>query len=152
MSRSRGTSEDPLQEAIAVFARARYAREPARYVEHTRRSAAALLESVLKAAGEAGYEVRTDAQNQRFIKRPGEGSGLLRISSDQTGIHLAYFNLGQWSVVPDPKLEYDPARGLFVGAAPDESRYPMPGAPRQPPRMSGATTVALAIVAAFDRG
>jgi hypothetical protein len=151
MSRSRG-AEDPLQESIAIFSRARYAREPARFVEHTRRAAASLLESVLKAAGEAGYEVRTDPQGQRFIKRPGEGSGLVRISSDHTGIHLAYFNLGQWSVVPDPKLEFDPARGVFVGAAKDESRYPLPGSPRQPAPMSAATTVTLAIVAAFDRG
>jgi|HubBroStandDraft_1064217.scaffolds.fasta_scaffold46578_2 hypothetical protein len=151
MSRSRG-AEDPLQEAVAVFTRARYAREPARFVEHTRRAAAALLESVLKAAGEAGYEVRADPQGQRFIKRPGDVAGLLRISSDNTGIHLAYFQLGEWKVVADPKLEYDPAKGLFVGAMTDESRYPMPGSSRQPPRMSAATTVAIAIVAAFDRG
>src|ERR1700722_1290025 len=119
MSRSRG-GEDPLQEAVAVFSRARYAREPAKFVEHTKRAAGALLENVLKAAAEAGLEVRADAQGQRFVKRPGEGSALLRISSDNAGIHLALFNMGQWSVVPDPKLEFVPARGVFVGAAVDE--------------------------------
>jgi hypothetical protein len=141
MSRSKGV-EDPHQDAVAILTRARYAREPHKLTEHARRAAAALLESILKVATEAGYEVRADAQSQRFIKSPGGGTGLVRITSDATGIHLAYFQLGQWAVVADPMIEFDPVKDVFVGLTTDESRFPLPGSPRQPPRTHAMTVVA----------
>ncbi len=151
MSRSKG-AEDPHQEAVAILTRARFRAEPQKLMQHVRRAAATLLESVFKAAAEAGYEIRVDPQGQRFIKCPGASAGLLRVSADLTGVHLAYFNMGQWSVVPDPQIEFDAVKGIFVGCATDESRFPLPGSPRQPPRMNATTVVAAAVVAAFEKG
>lgn len=128
-------------EAKAIFARSHEKRDPIMHYRGREEAAHALLEAVVLAAKEAGYDVGPE-RGMQVISHHRQGAVYLWVADNVLCLGTAD---GKRKELP---IEYDAALGMFVGKDDDEFYVPEPGKPKQ--RRSAVAALAEVVVEMID--
>jgi hypothetical protein len=138
------------KDGFGIFARARAQKFGHENVAAKRADAKKLCEAVANAAVSAGYSQDVDKQGNTLIKPNRERSGAVWLTFNEDGVHVGYENYNvQQTRVLDPEIEYDVARGEWVGKSVDPSVPAVPGA--QPVKRSAVAVVAEVVAEALAK-